>query len=111
MKLISCHIENFGCLRNYDMNFDEGLNIVLQDNGWGKTTLAAYLKAMLYGFDSKRSKDIAETERKRYFPWQGGQYGGSLDIEAGEIATAFTEPLVKHRDSIKRVWLILNPVP
>ncbi len=81
MKLIHCHIDNFGGLHNYDMDFDESLNIILQDNGWGKTTFAAYLKAMLYGFDTRRSKDITENERRRYFPWQGGQYGGFLDIE------------------------------
>ena len=44
--------------------------------------MAAFLKAMLYGFDSKRSKDITENERKRYIPWQGGKFGGSLDFEA-----------------------------
>lgn len=82
MKLISIHVDNFGCLHDYDYHFNEGLNVVLQDNGWGKTTMAAFLKAMLYGFDSKRSKDITENERKRYLPWQGGAYGGSLDFEA-----------------------------
>ncbi len=82
MKLISMHADNFGCLHNYDYNFEEGLNVVLHDNGWGKTTMAAFLKAMLYGFDSKRSKDITENERKRYLPWQGGNYGGSLDFES-----------------------------
>lgn len=82
MKLISMHVDNFGGLHDYDYNFEEGLNIILHDNGWGKTTMAAFLKAMLYGFDSKRSKDITENERKRYYPWQGGQYGGSLDFEA-----------------------------
>lgn len=82
MKLLSMHIDNFGGLHNYDFTFSEGLNIVLQDNGWGKTTMAAFLKAMLYGFDSKRSRDITENERKRYIPWQGGAYGGSLDFEA-----------------------------
>ena len=82
MKLISMHVDNFGGLHNYDYNFEEGLNVVLHDNGWGKTTMASFLKAMLYGFDSKRSKDITENERKRYLPWQGGTYGGSLDFEA-----------------------------
>ena len=82
MKLISMHVDNFGGLHDYDFHFNEGLNVVLQDNGWGKTTMAAFLKAMLYGFDSKRSKDITENERKRYLPWQGGTYGGSLDFEA-----------------------------
>ena len=82
MKLISCHVDNFGGLHNFDHNFDEGLNIVLEDNGWGKTTFAAFLKAMIYGFDSKRSKDITENERRRYLPWQGGKYGGYLVFEA-----------------------------
>jgi len=83
MKLLKCHIDNFGGLQNYDYDFDEGLNILLHDNGWGKTTLAAFLKAMLYGLDKKKTKSIVESERKRYLPWQGGTYGGSLDFEAG----------------------------
>ena len=82
MKLISMHVDGFGSLHNYNYNFKDGLNIVLQDNGWGKTTMAAFLKAMLYGLDSKRSKDVTENERMRYLPWQGGKCGGSLDFEA-----------------------------
>ena len=79
------HVDNFGGLHNYDYDFSEGLNIILQDNGWGKTTMAAFLKAMLYGFDPKRSRDINENERKKYYPWQGGTYGGSLDFEADGV--------------------------
>lgn len=82
MKLIKMHVDNFGCLHNFDYVFESGLNVILHDNGWGKTTMASFLKAMLYGFDTKRSKDITENERKRYLPWQGGKYGGSLDFEA-----------------------------
>lgn len=85
MKLISMHIDNFGGLHDYDYSFEEGLNVVLRDNGWGKTTMAAFLKAMLYGYGTKRSKDISENERKRYLPWQGGKYGGTLDFEAGGV--------------------------
>ena len=82
MKLISMHVDDFGGLHNYDYTFDEGLNVVLHDNGWGKTTMATFLKAMLYGYDTRRSKDITENERKRYLPWQGGKYGGYLDFES-----------------------------
>ena len=85
MKLISMHVDNFGCLHNYDHSFEEGLNVVLHDNGWGKTTIVAFLKAMLYGFEMKRSKDITENERKRFLPWQGGKYGGYLDFEADGV--------------------------
>ena len=85
MKLKSFHIINFGGLHDYDYTFEDGLNVILHDNGWGKTTMAAFLKAMLYGFDTKRSKDITENERRRYLPWQGGEYGGSLDFEADGV--------------------------
>ena len=81
MKLISCHIDNFGIFHTFDMNFDESLNVIVQDNGWGKSTLAAFIRAMLYRFDNKRSKDLTANERKRYLPWQGGKYGGSLTFE------------------------------
>ena len=50
MKLIRMHIDNFGGLHDYDYQFEDGLNVVLQENGWGKTTMAAFLKAMLYGY-------------------------------------------------------------
>ena len=53
MKLISMHVDNFGGLHNYDYTFGEGLNVVLHDNGWGKTTMATFLKAMLYCIHSQ----------------------------------------------------------
>lgn len=82
MKLIRMHIDNFGGLHDYDYQFEDGLNVVLQENGWGKTTMAAFLKAMLYGYDARRTKDITENERLRYLPWQGGTYGGTLEFES-----------------------------
>ena len=81
MKIVSCHVENFGKMHNFDYNFDDGMNIILEDNGWGKTTFATFLKSMIYGMDTSRKKNIVENERKRYMPWQGGTYGGSLDFE------------------------------
>ena len=90
MKLIRMHVDDFGGLHNYDYSFSDGLNVVLHDNGWGKTTMASFLKAMLYGYDTRRSKDITENERKRYLPWQGGRYGGSLDFESEGVRYRIT---------------------
>lgn len=84
MRLIQCHVENFGILHDWDYTFQEGMNCILEENGWGKTTFAAFLKAMFYGLDFHARRKLAENERKRYMPWQGGTYGGSLDIQAGE---------------------------
>ncbi len=83
MKLIFCHIENFGRLRNFDYRFEEGLNVICRENGWGKSTFSAFLRAMFYGFSGSRRKKAEENERERYRPWQGGVYGGLLVFEAG----------------------------
>ena len=84
MKLISCHIENFGKLHQFDMSFSDGLNVICRENGWGKSTLATFLKAMLYGLDGSKKRDLDENERRKFTPWQGGVFGGRMEFEAGQ---------------------------
>lgn len=81
MRLLSCHIENFGKLHQFDMEFHEGLNVICRDNGWGKSTLAAFIKAMLYGLDGDRKRGVTDNERRKFKPWQGGVFGGRLEWE------------------------------
>lgn len=83
MRITQLHIENFGGLHDYTEVFDEGLNVRRHPNGWGKSTLAVFIKAMLYGLPATAKRSLIENERKRYTPWQGGVFGGSLDIEVG----------------------------
>ena len=83
MKLLRCHIENFGKLSNLTLDFSDEIHVIHEENAWGKSTLAAFLKAMLYGLDAKKSAGAIDKERNLYRPWQGGVYGGELDFEAG----------------------------
>lgn len=46
MKLISLHIDNFGQFNNFDYVFEDGINQIIEENGWGKSTLAAFIKVM-----------------------------------------------------------------
>ena len=78
MKIESISIENFGKLHEYKVEFGEGLNVIKEDNGWGKSTLAAFIRAMFYGLEGGRKGNIAVNDRKHYKPWQGGAFGGSL---------------------------------
>lgn len=84
MKLLRCHIDNFGKLTDYTVDFTENPQVFYEPNGWGKSTLAAFIKVMFYGFanESKRGATL-EKERVRYKPWQGGVYGGEIIFEAG----------------------------
>jgi DNA repair exonuclease SbcCD ATPase subunit len=78
MKLISCHIANFGRLHDLDLSFTDGLNTYLKENGAGKSTLAAFIRVMFYGLSGERKTEESENDRKRYMPWQGGVFGGQL---------------------------------
>ena len=78
MRLISCYIENFGRLSQFAMDFTDGLNTIQAENGWGKSTLSAFLKAMFFGLEYSPKKKLAGNERRRFSPWQGGNYGGNV---------------------------------
>lgn len=82
MKLLNCHIVNFGCLSDRSYTFRDGLNVLYAENGSGKSTLTVFLKAMLYGLTTPGKNDIVGSERKRYAPWNGGKFGGSLSFSA-----------------------------
>ena len=78
MRLISCHIENYGKISNTDINFNSDLTSFCEANGYGKTTLASFLKAMFYGLDSIRNTDKEFKERRHFYPFGGGNFGGHV---------------------------------
>ncbi len=82
MKLISCDVENFGKINNAHFEFQDGCNVICEDNGWGKSTLAAFIRVMFFGFENANSRDDINNERRRFAPWQGGVYGGRIVFEA-----------------------------
>lgn len=103
MKLLRAHIANFGKFSNKSFEFDAGLNNFVYENGWGKSTLAAFVKAIFYGMDASNSKDINKNERLKYFPWQGGTYGGSIDflVDGKEYSVARTFDKKKGGDTFE----------
>ena len=85
MKIKKISIENFGTVSNYSLDLDSGINTLLEDNGWGKSTLAAFVRIMFYGFEGERSrKSIKEKEREFFRPWNGGTFGGVIEFETSK---------------------------
>ena len=85
MKLISCTIENFGKLNNVTYDFSGECNTICEDNGWGKSTLASFIRVMFYGFKNESKKKLVDKERNRLMPWQKGVYGGEIVFETGGV--------------------------
>ncbi len=83
MKLLQCKIENFGKLSDFTFDFSKDITVICRENGWGKSTLAAFIRVMFFGFENPGKQDKLLNERKRYMPWQGGVYGGSVLFETG----------------------------
>lgn len=74
MTINEIYIKHFGKLSSYKLTAHDGVNIIYGPNEAGKSTIMAFIKAMLYGAGR------AETRRK-YEPWDGGKMGGTLSFE------------------------------
>ena len=80
MRIKKLYIENFGGI--YDQTIEmTACTRIVGGNGFGKSTTAAFIRIMLYGFEGESKRTIIENERKRWEPWQGGVYGGSMTFE------------------------------
>ena len=81
MKLLSYHIENYGNMHNKDGGFGAGLTEFCEKNGYGKTTLASFIRAMFYGLPSFTARTKTFDDRQRFYPFSGGKFGGNLTFE------------------------------
>ncbi len=83
MILKECFVSSFGKLKDFKYNFNDKINVINQENGFGKTTLSVFIKSMFYGLnDSKR--DVGNNERKKYKPWNSlEKFGGYITFEKG----------------------------
>ena len=73
------HVNAFGKIRNADVRLNGGLNVLRQSKGYGKTTLANFIRAMLYGL--KRGGK-GEYSLSRWIPWNtSDNVGGTMTVE------------------------------
>lgn len=81
MTVESIRIDRFGRLAEKEYTFAPGLNVIEGDNESGKSTLAAFIRYMLYGFPRATGSEVGE-KRKR-INWQTGRAAGSMVIAVG----------------------------
>ena len=68
----------FGKLAHTALSFSEGLNIIEAPNESGKSTLLAFLRAMLYGLPTRERGTLAD--KNRYAPWSLAPMQGTLEL-------------------------------
>lgn len=79
MRLISCNIDGFGCWVDRKFDFENNLTCFCEENGYGKSTLAAFIRTMFYGLATQRGQSF--NDRTHYQPDGSGKFGGSLIFE------------------------------
>ncbi|MBQ7500233.1 MAG: AAA family ATPase [Clostridia bacterium] len=76
MYIKSVYIKSFAGKRNISADIGEGLSVVRGDNESGKSTVCAFIKFMMFGFENK-------AERLRYYGWDCGEVSGSMTVSHG----------------------------
>ncbi len=77
MIIETLHIVSFGSLASRTVELAAGINVIHGENEAGKSTLAMFIKFMLYGLSSKSTGE-AISERERYVSWETGTASGSM---------------------------------
>lgn len=105
MKIEKLDIKGFGKLENLLVRFSKDFNLVYGENEAGKTTVQWFIRGMLYSLKGGRSvRGDSVPPLKRYAPWHGNFYGGSIvySLDSGASFTVerdFNENTVKVFDS------------
>ena len=72
----------FGKLNGDTLAPGPGLTVITGSNEAGKSTWCAFLRAMLYGLDTReRDRAGALADKNRYQPWSGAPMSGQLELE------------------------------
>lgn len=102
MKIKNIKINNYGNLKQKEINLENNINIIYGKNETGKSTLLNYLKNIFYGISkNKNGKEISDYEK--YLPWNGEEFSGKIKYELDN-----KESFEVYRDFNKKNPMIVN---
>ena len=104
MKINKIYISAFGKLKDYTLDFKDGLNIVYGKNENGKSTVMAFIKMMFYG-SGRGTSQISKNPRLKYTPWSGDRAAGRIFFEHNNINYCLERQFFKS-DNTDKIQLI-----
>lgn len=94
-------IKSFGQLTDMTLDFTASVNVIEGQNEVGKSTIAAFIKYMLYGFDAEDG-DSELGERCKRLNWDTGIAQGTMNVSVGDKRYLITRSTVPATDSAQR---------
>ena len=112
MIIEKIEIRSFGLLRDMTLEFSQSVNVIEGQNEAGKSTIAAFIKYMLFGFDGLETEDEL-SERKKRINWETNMAEGSMIVRVKDkryLIARSTTPTVKQdgRPSYKEESSIID---
>lgn len=98
MYIESAHITEFGRLKDLELDFSYGLNVIEGANESGKSTLAEFIKFIFYGLQSRKKGDLP-SERERHAAWQSGVCAGHAVVKDENVSYRIERSCVRNGDS------------
>lgn len=86
MRITALHITAFGNLQDLSLTQIPAQVLLVMPNGGGKTTLAEFIFALLYGLGRGTGK---QSRRSRYLPWNGAPAGGQMEVFCGRWGRSY----------------------
>lgn len=79
MRIINVNIAEYASIKNREIDFTDGLNIIEGENESGKSTILSFIKFILYGFPKRAAGEVL-SEKERALSWSGGNAEGSMTV-------------------------------
>ncbi len=84
MVITELYIKNFGKFTEQHIYLADGIQVICGENEFGKSTIHAFIRAMLFGLERGRGRAAAKDEYTRYEPWENpGYYAGVMRFSCG----------------------------
>lgn len=95
MYIEKLHIDTFGKLSDVDIELDAGMNIIKGANESGKSTLAAFIKFVLYGVSGK--------EKDSVMSWRTGGAAGSMTVNSDGKTYRIERAVIANREAVQLI--------
>ena len=95
-------IKSFGRLNDMTLEFSDRVNVIEGENESGKSTIAAFIRYMLYGFTDGEGEELSE--RKKRISWKTGRAEGSMYVRVGGKRYVISRCTIPADDSDKQTF-------
>lgn len=96
------YMRDFGCFHDTTVTFDEGYQCLKGPNESGKTTTAACIQAILYGFSKDSpARKLYSSAYDDYFPLEGRDFSAAMELDVDGKRYLIERTFIKEKESLQ----------